>query len=113
MEVDLREKLFNLSSKSDRAREYLKCKISPLYFIENYCSVPVAGGMVSIQESELWHSTPKFRQFVSALSILDAVEFMASRQHGKTTTALLYYLHALLFYPKFFYYLLTIFPILG
>jgi hypothetical protein len=100
MEVDLRDKLFNRSSKTDKAREYLKCKLSPLYFIENYVSVPVAGGMIPIRESELWHSTPKFRQFIKALHTLDAVEFMASRQHGKTTTALMYYLHALLFYPK-------------
>jgi len=84
----------------DRAKEYLKCKMSPLYFIENYCAVPVAGGMIPIRESELWHSTPKYRQFIKAIHECDAVEMMASRQHGKTTTALLYYLWALLFYPK-------------
>lgn len=100
---------FNLQDKSilgpdgkpvDRAREYLKCKMSPLYFVENYCAVPVAGGMIPIKDSELWWSTPKYRQFIKAIHELDAVEFMASRQHGKTTTALLYYLWAMLFYPK-------------
>jgi len=102
MEINLQDK--NIIGPDgrpvDRAKEYLKCKLSPLYFIENYCAVPVSGGMIPIKESELWHSTPKYRQFIKAIHECDAVEMMASRQHGKTTTALLYYLWALLFYPK-------------
>lgn len=102
MEIDLSDKnIIGPDGKPiDRAREYLKCKISPLYFIENFCAVPVAGGMIPIKESELWWSTPKYRQFIKAIHEFDAVEMMASRQHGKTTSALLYYLWAMLFYPK-------------
>lgn len=102
MEIDLRDQgvLGEDGQPVDRAREYLKCKMSPLYFIENYCAVPVAGGMIPIKESELWWSTPKYRQFIKAIHEMDAVEMMASRQHGKTTTALLYYLWAMLFYSK-------------
>jgi len=102
MEIDLKAKgVVGPDGKPlDKAREYLKCKMSPLYFVENYCAVPVAGGMIPIKESELWWSTPKYRQFIKAIHELDAVEFMASRQHGKTTTALLYYLWAMLFFPK-------------
>ncbi len=102
MEIDLTDRgvLGKDGQPVDRAREYLKCKLSPLYFIENYCAVPVAGGMIPIRESELWWSSPKYRQFIKAIHEFDAVEMMASRQHGKTTTALLYYLWAMLFYPK-------------
>jgi len=102
MEIDLQDRgvLGQDGKPVDRAREYLKCKLSPLYFIENYCAVPVAGGMIPIRESELWQSSPKYRQFIKAIHEFDAVEMMASRQHGKTTTALLYYLWAMLFYPK-------------
>ena len=102
MEIDLQDKgvLDQKGAPVDRAREYLKCKLSPLYFIENYCAVPVAGGMIPIRESELWWSSHKFRQFIKAVHEFDAVEMMASRQHGKTTSALLYYLWAMLFYPK-------------
>jgi len=99
MEIDLYDNL-PTGKKIDKAREYLKCKLSPLYFVENYISVPVAGGMIPMKESELWFSTPKFRQFLNSLHHLDAVELMASRQHGKTTISLCWYLHCLLFYPK-------------
>ena len=84
----------------DRAREYLKCKINPLYFIENYCSVPVAGGSIAIKDSEIWKSTPKFRQFIKGAHEFDAVQFIASRQSGKTTDVALLLTHYLLFYPK-------------
>ncbi len=102
MEIDLKDnELVGPDGKSlDKAREYLRCKLSPLYFIENYVSIPVSGGFIPVKESELWASTPKFRQFVKAIHEMDAVEFMASRQHGKTTTALMYYLWAMLFFPK-------------
>ncbi len=84
----------------DRVKEYLKCKIAPLYFIENYITIQVPGGKIPIKESELWFSTPKYRQFITALHNLDAVELLASRQHGKTQTALMYMLWAMLFYPN-------------
>ena len=102
MEINLKDKsiLGSDGKPVDKAREYLKCKLSPLYFIENYIHIPVAGGMIPVKESDLWWSTPKYRQFVKAIHDLDAVAFMASRQHGKTTTALMYYLWAMLFYPK-------------
>jgi len=96
MEIDLSDN----SMKIDKTKEFLKCKISPLYFIENYCAVPVSGGMIPIKESDLWASTPKFRQLIKAIYVCDAVEFMASRQHGKTTTVILFLLWAMLFHSK-------------
>ena len=99
MEINI-EGLTKDGKPVDKVREYLKCKMSALYFIENYCYAPVSGGMVKIGGSELWESTPKFRQFIKAMSEFDAVSLMASRQSGKTTNALFFYLHALLFFPK-------------
>jgi hypothetical protein len=84
----------------DKTREYMKCKLSPLYFIENYCATPVPGGQVYIKDSELWKSTPKYRQLIMAMHHLDAVSFLSSRQHGKTTTALFYMMWAMLFHSK-------------
>ena len=94
MEIDLS------AGKIDRTREFLKCRLSPLYFVENYCVAPVAGGYIKMKDSDLWHSTPKYRQLIVAMDKLPAVSFLASRQHGKTTTALFYMLHAMIFYPK-------------
>jgi len=102
MEMDLQD--LNIVGKDnkpiDKAREYLKCKMSPLYFIENYLGAPVAGGYIKYSESELWWSSAKYRQFIKAIHECDAVEMMASRQHGKTQSALAYYLWVLLFFPK-------------
>ncbi len=100
MEVNLAGAGLREKEPVDRVREYLKCKMSALYFVENYCVAPVVGGYVTMKESDLWHSTYKYRQLITAMDKLDAVSFLSSRQHGKTTTALFYMMWALLFYPK-------------
>lgn len=101
MEIDLSTEQLGPDGKPlDKVREYLKCKMSPLYFVENYIKIPVAGGYIPVRESDLWWSTPKYRQFLAGVNKLDAVALMASRQHGKTTTILMYLLWAMMFYPK-------------
>ena len=87
----------------DIPKEYLKCKLSPLYFMENYINIPVAGGVLPMRESELWHSTPKYKQLAKAFADpkVDNIIHMASRQHGKTTTIAGLTLHHLLFYERF------------
>jgi len=83
----------------DIARAYLMCKMSPLFFIENFVIIEVAGGKIPIKESDLWYSTPKYRQLIRGLQEFDAVSFMASRQHGKTQTVAEYLLWAIIFHP--------------
>jgi len=86
----------------DIEKEYLKCKLSPLYFIENYIKIPVAGGLVTMKESELWNNTRKYRDFVRLATDpnIDNIEILFSRQHGKTTTIAMIILHNMIFYPK-------------
>ena len=83
------------------AKEYLKCKMSVLYFVENYIKIPVPGGMVTQKESDIWNATAKYRQLVKMYESphVDNINFMASRQHGKTTTVAQLILHSLIFYP--------------
>ncbi len=100
MEIDLSGDGLRGEPPVDKIREYIKCKLSPLYFVENYCVAPVAGGYVKMKDSELWSSTPKYRQLITSMDQLDAVSFLASRQTGKTTAALFFMMHAMLFYPK-------------
>lgn len=80
--------------------EYLKCRLSPLYFIENYISIPVAGGMVKIKESEQWNKTNKYKFVVELFHQHDAVLYLSSRQSGKTTTSAMYLLWCMIFFPK-------------
>lgn len=100
MEIDLSVPGDTQTQALDKTREYLKCKMSTLYFIENYIQIPVTGGYVPVKDSDLWWSTPKYRQFVIGIGELDAVQLMSSRQHGKTTTVLMVLLHYMLFFPK-------------
>lgn len=102
MEIDFKDKntLGPDGKPVDKTREYLKCKLSPLYFIENYLGAPVAGGYIKYSESDLWHSSNKYRQFIKAVHECDAVTLMSSRQHGKTQSSAAYYLWCLLFFPK-------------
>ena len=80
--------------------EFLKCRLSALYFIENYISVPVAGGRVPIKESEQWNNTDKYKIIVDLFQQHDAVLYMSSRQSGKTTTSAMYLLWCMIFFPK-------------
>ncbi len=89
----------NLSSY-EQTIEYFKCKASPLYFIENYLSVPVPGGRISIRESEQWNMTNKYKLLIELFHQHDAVLYMSSRQSGKTTTSALYLLYCMIFFPK-------------
>ena len=90
-----------ITNKLDTAKEYLKCKFSPLYFIENYIKIPVPGGYVTQKESDIWNATPKYRNLVRLWESdnVNNINFMASRQHGKTSTIAQLILHSMLFYP--------------
>lgn len=81
------------------AREYLKCKLSALYFIENYIHIPVAGGSMVMKESDLWNNTRKYKDFVRLATSdeVDNIEILFSRQHGKTTTIAMIILWMMIF----------------
>jgi hypothetical protein len=86
--------------KDWRMREYLKCKMSALYFVKNYIRVQVPGGIITVGESDEWLKTPKYSQFIKLIQGVDNVAMMASRQHYKTTTVAQYLLWVMLFHPK-------------
>jgi hypothetical protein len=90
----------HLFTAQNMMSEFLKCRMSALYFIENYISVPVAGGRVPIRESEQWNSTDKYKIIVDLFQQHDAVLYMSSRQSGKTTTSAMYLLWCMIFFPK-------------
>lgn len=89
----------NLSSYEQKL-EWFKCQMNPLYFIENYISVPVPGGRIPIRESTQWNATNKYKILIELFHQHDAVLYMSSRQTGKTTTSGLYLLYCMIFYPK-------------
>ena len=84
----------------DLQMEIVKCRLSALYFIENYVSVPVAGGRVSMKESEQWNMTDKYKIIINLFQQHDSVLYMSSRQSGKTTTSAMYLLWCMIFFPK-------------
>jgi hypothetical protein len=90
----------NNMSSIEMQIEYFKCKASPLYFIENYVSVPVPGGRIAIRDSEQWNMTNKYRILIELFHQHDAVLYMSSRQSGKTTSSALYLLWCMIFFPK-------------
>jgi len=87
-------------NKEWRMREYLKCKMSALYFIKNYIRVQVPGGIIKVGEADEWLRTPKYSHFIKLIQEVDNIAMMASRQHYKTTTVAQYLLWVLLFHPK-------------
>lgn len=91
-----------MNIKIDKEREWLKCKLSPLYFIETYAKIPVPGGIISMKESDLWQNSNKYRQLITSIHDKDIenVILMASRQHGKTQTIGLLMLYYLIFYDN-------------
>ena len=102
---DLVDKNINKSNRhvftaQNMMLELTKCRMSALYFIENYVSVPVAGGRVPIKESEQWNSTDKYKIIVDLFQQHDSVLYMSSRQSGKTTTSAMYLLWCMIFFPK-------------
>jgi len=88
----------NLSS-TEQAITTLKCKMEPLYFVEHFCYAPVAGGHIRMGDSEQWMSTNKFRLLIKLFQLRDNVAFISSRQIGKTTLMLMYFLWAMIFFP--------------
>ena len=62
----------------DLQMEFVKCRLSALYFIENYVSVPVAGGRVSMKESEQWNMTDKYKIIINLFQQHDSVLYMSS-----------------------------------
>ena len=103
--ANLIDKNINKSNKhiftpKNMTLEMMKCRLSALYFIENYVSIPVAGGRIPIKESEQWNRTDKYKIIVDLFQQHDAVLYMSSRQSGKTTTSAMYLLWCMIFFPK-------------
>lgn len=103
--ADLVDKNINPSNKhyftaQNMMMEVIKCRMSALYFIENYVSVPVAGGRIPIKESEQWNATDKYKIIIDLFQQHDSVLYMSSRQSGKTTTSAMYLLWCMIFFPK-------------
>ena len=103
--ANLIDKNINKSNKHiftarNMTMEIMKCRLSALYFIENYVSVPVSGGRVSMKESEQWNMTDKYKIIIDLFQQHDAVLYMSSRQSGKTTTSAMYLLWCMIFFPK-------------
>ena len=96
----LGEEYYNNLTEDQIMIEWLKCKQSPLYWIEKYAYTPVTGGYIHMGSSEQWQSSNKFRLLFKLFEVQDNVAFISSRQIGKTTLALLYALHCLIFFPK-------------
>ena len=82
----------------DLSKEFLKCKLNPLYFIYNYVKVPVVGGYVQISFD---NTLPKHRAIIKAIYRFHNVVILGSRRSFKTTFALAYALWACLFYPNY------------
>jgi len=95
----LGEDYYNKLTENEQLIEHFKCKMSPLYWVEKYAYVPVTGGYIHMGSSEQWQSSTKFRLLFKLFELEDNVSFISSRQIGKTTLALLYALHCLIFFP--------------
>jgi len=89
----------NEMTANEQMVEWMKCKLSPLYWVEKYAYTPVTGGFIHMGSSEQWQSTNKFRLLFKLFEVQDNVAFISSRQIGKTTLALLYALHCMVFFP--------------
>lgn len=87
-------------SSNEQMMEWMKCKMEPLYFVENFCYAPVAGGNIRMGDSEQWLSSNKFRLLIKLFHLQDNVAFISSRQIGKTTLMLMFFLWAMIFFPK-------------
>ena len=96
----LGESYYNKLEGPAQKMEYLKCKMSPLYWVEKFAYTPVTGGYIHMGSSEQWQSSNKFRLLFKLFELEDNVAFISSRQIGKTTLALLYALYCMIFYPK-------------
>ena len=90
---------YNKLSKEEQMVEYMKCKMSLLYWVEHYAWAPVSGGAIHMGTSEQWKSSPKFRILFKLFEQQDAVLLLTSRQIGKSTMALMYALWAMIFFP--------------
>ena len=89
----------NEMTADEQMIEYMKCKLSPLYWVEKYAYTPVTGGFIHMGSSEQWQSTNKFRLLFKLFELQDNVAFISSRQIGKTTLALLYAIYCMIFFP--------------
>ena len=96
----LGEDYYNNMTPHDQMIEWMKCKLAPLYWIEKFAYTPVTGGYIHMGSSEQWQSTNKFRLLFKLFELQDNVAFISSRQIGKTTLALFYVLHCMIFFPK-------------
>lgn len=96
----LGEEYYNTKmTANEQMMEWMKCKMSPLYWVEKFAYTPVTGGYIHMGTSEQWQSTNKFRLLFKLFELQDNVAFISSRQIGKTTLALLYALYCMVFYP--------------
>lgn len=90
---------YNQMTGNEQMIEMMKCKMSPLYWVEHYAWAPVTGGAIHMGTSEQWKSSPKFRILFKLFEQQDAVLLLSSRQIGKTTLGLMFALHAMIFFP--------------
>jgi hypothetical protein len=63
-----------------RAKEWIKCRANPFYFIYNYVYIPETGSMLKMTD-ELMH--PKMKRVIRLIYFYHKVILMASRQLGK------------------------------
>lgn len=79
------------------AKEWLKCKQNPFYFIYNYVYLSELGGKVKLTPQNLHY---KMKRVIRALYHYHKCELMASRQLGKSAIAACIIAWALVFYPE-------------
>jgi len=91
---------YNNMTGEEQMIEMMKCKMSPLYWVEHFAYAPVTGGAIHMGTSEQWKSTSKFPILFKLFDQRDTVQLLSSRQIGKTTLALMYTLWAMIFFPK-------------
>ncbi len=99
---------YNNMTGTNQMIEMMKCKMSVLYWVENYAFAPVTGGAIHLGTSEQWKSTAKFPILFKLFDQLDTVQLLSSRQIGKTTMALMYALWGMIFFPKIHVMFLTL-----
>ena len=88
-EVDINE---------ERAKEWVKCRDNPLYFILNYVYLPVIGVRQLKYTNELLHL--KFRRVVRSIFRYHRCIMLASRQLGKSSIAACLMAWGILFFPN-------------
>ena len=85
-------------TEKEKVLEYLKCRISFSYFVENYCYVN-AGVSLHVGTSDAWKSTYRYRELMKFLQYSEFNEILGSRQIFKTTSLYYYSAWVVNFHP--------------